>query len=94
MSFQPDSNFKIQFVTRSRHTLGYTSRSVNAVLATKQELCGQDVELLSVKPGDTKINHWVLKAPHFVVCVGVSYDNSQYRAETEQHKWLINSFGS
>ena len=54
---------------RSKHTLGYASHSLNALLVTIPELCGQDVELLSVKPDDTKINHWVLKAPHFVVCV-------------------------
>ena len=89
----PDLNFKIQLVPRSKHTLGYTSHSLNAVLITIQELCGQDVQLLNVTPDDTQIKHWVLKAPHFVVCTGESQDNWQYRAETGQHKWLIHSFG-
>src|SRR5215470_5839521 len=66
---------KIQSVPHSKHTVSLIKtnqlmlyREIIAVCSqihTKHinTLCGQNVELLNVKPGGTYSNHWALKYP-------------------------------
>jgi hypothetical protein len=70
---QPDLYLKTQSVPRSKHCASVIKtsqlmlcREIIAVccdIHTKHinTLCGQNVELLNVKPGGTYSNHWALK---------------------------------
>jgi hypothetical protein len=69
---------KIQLVPRSEHfpsvtktnqSLLYTEIIAFFFRSTQNTntLCGQNVELVDVKPGGTYINYWNLKGPHLLL---------------------------